>query len=101
MKITDDLILEVVDIERILIGYLKSYRYYNKGRMPEKIVFPMPSSIEFQLEIIPPKFVSIPIEFKGEVADVTSGHKRASGDSKASGAVSPSERDKPEPDKKS
>ena len=99
MKITENLIVEESNLREMLTLFLRSYRHYNKGKMPGKIIIPYLKEIKFRLEMMPPEYATIPIEFEKEKADATRRPLRAEGTSKASGAVSPSSSTKPKPDK--
>jgi hypothetical protein len=63
MKITENLILEQLDMEKILAPFLKSYKFYSKGKEPEKIILPKITKIELQTQAIPPIIVTIPVEY--------------------------------------
>ena len=102
MKITENLELEQSDLERILSTYLRSYRFYNKGRTPEKIILPKLSEIKLQIEKMPPEFVTIPVVYVGKEGvedDIADRPQRARRDYKVSKPVGSSSSDKPQPDK--
>ena len=70
--------MEVRDINYILPAYVRSYMFYSKNEMPEKIVFPMFPSVLVQGKEIPIEYVApdspMAVEIKEdgkEVAEVT------------------------------
>ena len=120
MKITENLELDQEDLERILTPYIRSYRFYNKGTLPESIIIEKAAEIKFQSDALPPKFVEIPVEFKevprvrkvkveapakpevaepkGEIENAPSGLERAERPGGADESVSPSDDAEPKPD---
>jgi len=98
MKVTENLELEEKDLQLILTYYLKSYKFYSKGKMPEKLVLPKLDTITIQTQVIPPVFETVPVMYREwEKPDVADRHSGTRDDSKPAKAVSPSVSDKPKP----
>ena len=112
MEITENLELDAADIEKILDPYLRSYRFYSKGLMPEKIILAEVSKVRFQSGILPPTFEEIPVVFKAEpkklkatvtveseegTSDAPSGPERAEQHSGATKQISSSDGAEPQP----
>ncbi len=58
--------MEARDIDYILPAYIRSYLYYNKNKMPDKIIFPMFASVEITGD--DRQMYKVPIEWVPEIS---------------------------------
>ena len=89
---TENLIIDLTEIEGFLAAFLKVYRFHNKGKSPAKIIFPYMPSLTWRPDYMKPEKETIPIEVLGEeIQDVVGGQLRTKRVSKVAGTSSTSD----------